>query len=163
MAAPQVTLQSITGVDVELRIAGAGSRSYAFVIDWHIRLHAGVGVAAWSAPSLYFGALAFLNASDPGWHDGYVLWVWLPTGFIYFFYHPMLEIAHARPHAGQAHGGRAHGHAQGRHSRRGRAAVAECVSPARLACRSCIWSVWPRSCFTEQHVRIGDHRRRHAA
>ncbi len=37
MAAPQVTLQSITGVDVELRIAGVGSRSFAFVIDWHIR------------------------------------------------------------------------------------------------------------------------------
>ena len=38
MSAPQVTLPSITGVDVELRIAGVGSRSYAFVIDWHIRL-----------------------------------------------------------------------------------------------------------------------------
>ena len=27
-----------TGVDVELAIAGPGSRAYAFIIDWHIRL-----------------------------------------------------------------------------------------------------------------------------
>jgi hypothetical protein len=38
MSSPQITLQTVTGVDVELTIAGPGSRSYAFVIDWHIRL-----------------------------------------------------------------------------------------------------------------------------
>ena len=31
-------IESITGVDVELPLAGPGGRSYAFIIDWHIRL-----------------------------------------------------------------------------------------------------------------------------
>src|SRR5690606_15820326 len=31
-------IPSVTGIDVELRIAGPGGRSYAFVIDWHIRV-----------------------------------------------------------------------------------------------------------------------------
>ena len=34
----QLTVQSATGVDLTLTIAGPGTRSYAFVIDWHIRL-----------------------------------------------------------------------------------------------------------------------------
>src|SRR5690349_13978885 len=33
-----LVLKSVTGVDVELQIAGPGSRSFAFIIDWHIRL-----------------------------------------------------------------------------------------------------------------------------
>ena len=38
MSQPVITLHTVTGVDVELRIAGPGTRSYAFIIDWHIRL-----------------------------------------------------------------------------------------------------------------------------
>lgn len=92
MAAPQVILQSITGVDVELRIAGAGSRSYAFVIDWHIRL---VLALAWLvvASLLYSGHLMLLDAADPSWNKGYVFAVLLPMAAIYFLYHPILEIA----------------------------------------------------------------------
>jgi uncharacterized RDD family membrane protein YckC len=91
MAAPQVTLQSITGVDVELRIAGAGSRSYAFVIDWHIRL---VLALAWLVVGsfLYLGRVALLQAGGSGMDQGYVLWVLLPISAIYFLYHPVLEI-----------------------------------------------------------------------
>ncbi len=37
-----VRIPSVTGVDVELKIAGPGGRSYAFVIDWHIRFLAAV-------------------------------------------------------------------------------------------------------------------------
>jgi uncharacterized RDD family membrane protein YckC len=92
MAAPQVTLQSITGVDVELRIAGAGSRSYAFVIDWHIRL---VLALAWLVVGsfLYLGRVALLQAPGAEWDQGYVLWVLVPMSVIYFLYHPVLEIA----------------------------------------------------------------------
>jgi len=92
MSAPQVTLQSITGVDVELRIAGAGSRSYAFIIDWHIRL---VLALAWFvvATMLYAGQLMLLNAADPSWSRGYMLAVLMPALAIYFLYHPVLEIA----------------------------------------------------------------------
>lgn len=92
MAAPQVTLQSITGVDVELRIAGAGSRSFAFIIDWHIRV---VLAIAWLvvASVLYAGQVALFGGSVPSWEQGFVMVVLLPTAAIYLLYHPILEIA----------------------------------------------------------------------
>lgn len=92
MAAPQVTLQSITGVDVELRIAGAGSRSYAFVIDWHIRFI--LALAYFVVGTLvYFGRWRLLDGSNPPWTNAYTLAVGLPTAVIYLLYHPILEIA----------------------------------------------------------------------
>lgn len=91
MSSPTITLQSITGVDVELRIAGAGSRSYAFVIDWHIRL---VLALAWifTALFLYSGTLNVFNADAPRGGIGRLM-IWLPAAIIYFLYHPILEIA----------------------------------------------------------------------
>ena len=88
MSSPQITLQTVTGVDVELTIAGPGSRSYAFVIDWHIRL---LLALSWMLVGhlIYFGGLRMTES--PG--AGYTLWVWLPTLLIYFLYHPVLEIA----------------------------------------------------------------------
>ncbi|MFC4309179.1 RDD family protein [Steroidobacter flavus] len=89
MAAPQVSLQSITGVDVELRIAGIGSRSYAFVIDWHIR--ALLAFAWWSVGTMLApGAFASLFTEETS--PGYYLWVVVPTAVIYFFYHPVVEV-----------------------------------------------------------------------
>jgi len=89
MSSPQITLQTVTGVDVELTIAGPGSRSYAFVIDWHIRL---VLMLAWAgvAHVIYAGGALEL-AREPG--RAYFLTVWLPAFVIYFMYHPVLEIA----------------------------------------------------------------------
>ncbi len=89
MSSPQITLQTVTGVDVELTIAGPGSRSYAFIVDWHIRLLAAL---AW----LFVGQLIYTGGAmampdSPGF--GYFLWIWLPTLIIYFFYHPILEVA----------------------------------------------------------------------
>jgi uncharacterized RDD family membrane protein YckC len=88
---PTVTLQSITGVDVELRIAGPGSRSYAFVIDWHIRLL--VAAAWWFVAIIVFNrGLNILGSDRP--HDGwYYLTVVIPPSIIYFLYHPILEVA----------------------------------------------------------------------
>lgn len=89
MAAPQVTLQSITGVDVELRIAGIGSRSYAFVIDWHIR--AILAFAWWAVGTfLSIGDLTALISGKAA--PGYFLWVVMPASVIYLFYHPVLEV-----------------------------------------------------------------------
>lgn len=90
MAAPQVNLQSITGVDVELRIAGVGSRSYAFVVDWHIRVI--LAFAWWSVGTMILlGRLRFIEAGIlPG--RSYFLWVWLPVMIIYLFYHPVVEV-----------------------------------------------------------------------
>lgn len=91
MAAPQVTLQSITGVDVELRIAGAGSRSYAFVIDWHIRLV--LALAWWVLGSiLVFGSVRFIDSEERA-GTSYMITVLVPVFIIYFLYHPILEIA----------------------------------------------------------------------
>ncbi|HEY5809516.1 MAG TPA: RDD family protein [Povalibacter sp.] len=88
-SSPTITLQSITGVDVELRIAGAGSRSYAFVIDWHVRL---ILALAWmfTALFLYAGTLNLFDSDAPRGMNG--LMIWLPTAVIYFLYHPILEI-----------------------------------------------------------------------
>jgi uncharacterized RDD family membrane protein YckC len=54
-----VRIPSVTGVDVELKIAGPGGRSYAFVIDWHIRFLAAV---AWflGGTLAYAGGLRML-------------------------------------------------------------------------------------------------------
>ena len=91
MTSPTITLQSVTGVDVELRIAGAGSRSYAFVIDWHIRL---ILALAWFFAALYIygGAFSMLVMQGARAGMGYLLIVLPPTA-IYFLYHPILEIA----------------------------------------------------------------------
>src|ERR1041384_5438316 len=88
MSSPQITFQTVTGVDVELTVAGPGSRSYAFIIDWHIRLLLAMG---WMLIGhvVYNGGLTL--QSEPG--AGYVLGVWIPTLLIYFFYPPVLEIA----------------------------------------------------------------------
>lgn len=91
MAGPTVTLQSITGVDVELRIAGPGSRSYAFVIDWHIR---GILALAWFFAMLFlFGGLTRLAAGAPAWSPLALLLVQWSPWLIYFGYHPVLEVA----------------------------------------------------------------------
>jgi uncharacterized RDD family membrane protein YckC len=90
MSNPTVILQSITGVDVELRIAGPGSRSYAFVIDWHIRL---LLALAWLLAGLvlYTGRLMFVEGMPNS--RGFYLTVVAPATLIYFLYHPVLEIA----------------------------------------------------------------------
>jgi uncharacterized RDD family membrane protein YckC len=90
MSNPTVILQSITGVDVELRIAGPGSRSYAFVIDWHIRL---LLALAWLLAGSLFHAGRLLFVEGFPTSGGYYLTVVMPATLIYFLYHPVLEIA----------------------------------------------------------------------
>lgn len=89
MNAPEVTLQSVTGVDVRLKIAGAGSRSFAFVIDWHIRL---VLALAWffGGSFLYYGTMTFADVMPSA---AYAFLVPIPAAAIYLLYHPVLEIA----------------------------------------------------------------------
>ncbi|HEY7639977.1 MAG TPA: RDD family protein [Steroidobacteraceae bacterium] len=89
MSSPQITLQTVTGVDVELTIAGPGSRSYAFVIDWHIRILLLLGWVA--IAQLIFTGGTFILDEVPG--RRYFLAVWLPGLLLYFLYHPVLEIA----------------------------------------------------------------------
>jgi len=84
MADDQVSVQSATGVDLTLNIAGPGSRSYAFVIDWHLRL---LLAGAWL---LLAGFVLKLNLNLKS-QDA--LLSLLPAAIIYFLYHPILEVA----------------------------------------------------------------------
>jgi uncharacterized RDD family membrane protein YckC len=90
MSTEQHTIQGITGVDVTLPIAGPGSRSYAFIIDWHIRV---LVALAWMAVALFIvgGSLRF--PGTVGRHSPSVIFlVFLLPAVIYFFYHPVLEL-----------------------------------------------------------------------
>jgi uncharacterized RDD family membrane protein YckC len=88
---PIVRIASVTGVDVELKIAGPGGRSYAFIVDWHIRF---LAAAAWflAAGVVYAGALAFMTQDRSG-EAGFLFIVVMPALAIYFLYHPILELA----------------------------------------------------------------------
>ena len=83
-------IPSVTGVDVELKIAGPGGRSYAFIIDWHIRFLIAltwllVGTFA------YAGALRMLTPAEQA-SPAYAYTVAVPTLAIYFLYQPLLEL-----------------------------------------------------------------------
>jgi uncharacterized RDD family membrane protein YckC len=88
---PIVRIASVTGVDVELKIAGPGARSYAFIVDWHIRF---LAAAAWFfvAGVLSTGALVFVPSQDSG-GPTFFFGVVAPSLAIYFLYHPILELA----------------------------------------------------------------------
>ena len=85
-----LVVDSATGIDVRLAIAGPGARSYAFIIDWHIRF---ILAFCWYvfAALIYHGRLTLMTPSEPrGWWFGLVL---LPAAAIYLLYHPVLELA----------------------------------------------------------------------
>ena len=78
-----LTIRTLDAVDVHLARAGIGSRSYAFIIDWHIRF---IAAFVW-----FVGGIAMVGAD---FREGFqVLAVTLPAAAIYFLYHPVLEIA----------------------------------------------------------------------
>jgi len=81
-------IPTVTGVDIELSIAGTGGRSYAFVIDWHIRALLALG---W----VFAAVLLFRQPGGPlasGGASAYLL-VGAPAALLYSLYHPVLEIA----------------------------------------------------------------------
>jgi uncharacterized RDD family membrane protein YckC len=85
----RLIISSTTGVDVALPIAGPGSRSYAFVVDWHFRL---LLALAWyvCASLLVLGTVTPGADSKPS--AAYALGAVLPAFAIYFLYHPVLEV-----------------------------------------------------------------------
>lgn len=84
MTDDQLIVQSVTGVDLTLELAGPGTRSYAFVIDWHIRL---LLAAAWLLIAYYIFDIALTLKAKGGFFSV------LPALIIYFLYHPILEVA----------------------------------------------------------------------
>jgi uncharacterized RDD family membrane protein YckC len=86
---PGLSVDSVTGIDVSLPVAGPGARAFAFLIDWHIRT---ILALAWYVLGtlIYNGRLA-LNvpaAHEQAWFGS----VLLPSLAIYFLYHPLLEL-----------------------------------------------------------------------
>lgn len=73
-----------------LKVAGPGTRSYAFVLDWHIRV---LGVLAW----VLLGALLRRDvvAAAGGKLTSNPVMIAIITGaaLTYFLYHPVLELA----------------------------------------------------------------------
>jgi len=83
MSEDQVRVQGATGVELTLRIAGPGNRSYAFIIDWHLRLLLALGWLLLASAVLKLS----LNLKT---HDA--LLSVLPAACIYFLYHPVIEM-----------------------------------------------------------------------
>jgi uncharacterized RDD family membrane protein YckC len=87
MSTDSLIVTTPTGVDVELAIAGPGSRAYAFIIDWHIRF---LIALTWFAGAGYF----LTRSPDFAKHSAVAtgLLTGLPPAAIYFLYHPVLEM-----------------------------------------------------------------------
>ncbi len=86
---PDLVVDSATGVDVSLSVAGPGARAYAFVVDWHIRT---VLFIAWYVvvALVYNGRWSLSPPVEP--NAAWFSLVVLPGAAIYFLYHPVLEI-----------------------------------------------------------------------
>ena len=86
MAAEELNIRGLTGVEMTLQVAGPGTRAYAFIIDWHIRL---LVALAW----LLLGWLVGLLGAAPKFMSHVFPLVFaLPALLVYFFYHPVLEV-----------------------------------------------------------------------
>ncbi len=88
----RIMLRTAAGVEVGVTIAGLGGRSFAFLIDWHIRLLLALTWLLAAGIILGGGELRgeWMESDELGL--GFYLAV-LPPLLIYLFYHPVLEIA----------------------------------------------------------------------
>jgi len=86
MAEEELRVRGLTGVDMSLRIAGPGTRSLAFLIDWQIRLLVALALILVAAVSQLL----------PGIPRGSMRVIWIIADVlalvIYFLYHPVLEL-----------------------------------------------------------------------
>ena len=88
--ARNLVVDSVTGVELTLPVAGPGARSYAFIIDWLIR--AILFIAWYGVAALIYNRRWSFSAPlnpDARW---FVLVV-TPAAVMYFLYHFVLEIA----------------------------------------------------------------------
>ena len=88
-----IIVNSADAMTSAMEIAGVGARSYAFVIDWHIRLLLALlwiyGVAFLMYDPSIFAAMFEEDSADSA-----AVWVvLLPALILYLFYHPVLELA----------------------------------------------------------------------
>lgn len=88
--APGHVIDSATGIDVSLPLAGPGARSYAFIADWHIRIV--LALAWYVVGALIYNGRPSLSpplTNVPQWFGLIVA----PALLIYFLYHYVVELA----------------------------------------------------------------------
>jgi uncharacterized RDD family membrane protein YckC len=85
LATEELNIRGLTGVDMTLRVAGPGTRAYAFIIDWHIRL---LVALAWVLTGLVVGLIVGGDFKK----DALPLFFIAPALAVYFLYHPVLEV-----------------------------------------------------------------------
>ncbi len=91
-------ITSAEGLELDLPIAGLGARSYAFIIDWHVRALLALAWVLFVLVVLSQGAI-FWQGNWTQFFDslkdvsGFLWWIFvLPPSLIYVLYHPVLEI-----------------------------------------------------------------------
>jgi uncharacterized RDD family membrane protein YckC len=88
--APGLLIDSNTGIDVSLALAGPGVRAYAFLVDWLVRM---ILALAWyvSGAALFNRTLSLSPplANNAAWFGA----IAVPALAIYLLYHPVLEVA----------------------------------------------------------------------
>lgn len=88
----QITITSAGGIEVKLDLVAVGGRSYAFILDWHVRV---LFALAWFVIAMLFISGGTLLQEAQVYNLGTVTLNLLvvPPILIYFLYHPVLEIA----------------------------------------------------------------------
>ena len=85
-----LVVDSVTGVDVALPVAGPGARSFAFVIDWNIRT---ILSLAWYVVAALLHNRAWSIVAPLSPDAAWFVYVVAPPAAIYFLYHPVWEVA----------------------------------------------------------------------
>lgn len=85
-----LTVRTLDAVDIRLDLAGLGSRSYAYLIDWHIRIAA--ALAWFLSAGLIADALGMMGLDLERFWSTRALFVFWPAFLIYALYHPLLEV-----------------------------------------------------------------------
>ena len=88
--AHDLVVDSVTGVDVSLAVAGTGARALAFLIDLVIRV---ILVVAWYVIATLVYNRGWSLSAPPDPTGTWYLYVALPATLIYALYHCVLEIA----------------------------------------------------------------------
>jgi uncharacterized RDD family membrane protein YckC len=83
----QLQVTGLTGIDLNLSIAGPGTRSYGFIIDWHIRVLLSL---AWLAGAWLL--LRFYGHDTRLFKGSSGLLIGWPASMIYLLYHPVVEL-----------------------------------------------------------------------
>ena len=89
MAADELTVRGLTGVDMTLRVAGPGTRSYAFVIDWHVRV---LAVLVWALIGVLLHQALPAAAVGKLTSNPIMVALMVGAGMTYFLYHPVFEL-----------------------------------------------------------------------